>query len=212
MESTADRLASDRPGLRARRRAQTLDEIHWAAVELSDQHGFDNITVDDIAARAGVAARTFFRYFPTKESAVVYDRWGIATAIESRFTTADPPTMRLADIEAAVAEVIDTVIENDSGPAGAAEDVLLTYRVITTTPQLRAAAFAEHSARVGAVVESVADPAERSRTRLVLAVTYAVVGAAVNEWVDSHAAGHTDASLLAIYQKLCTQLRTISTQ
>jgi AcrR family transcriptional regulator len=34
---------------------------------LFGEHGYSTTTVDDIAARAGVTARTFFRHFPDKE-------------------------------------------------------------------------------------------------------------------------------------------------
>ncbi|MFV6026951.1 TetR family transcriptional regulator [Streptomyces sp. NPDC056264] len=41
-----------------------------AAARLLDEHGFAHTTVRDIAQAAGVGERTFFRYFPTKESLV----------------------------------------------------------------------------------------------------------------------------------------------
>ena len=58
--------------LRARRRRQTTADIHDAALRLAREVGFDNVTIEQISAEAGVSARTFFNYFPTKESAVVY--------------------------------------------------------------------------------------------------------------------------------------------
>lgn len=41
-------------------------ELAEAAQRLFLAHGFDQTSVDDIAAAAGVSRRTFFRYFPTK--------------------------------------------------------------------------------------------------------------------------------------------------
>ncbi|OLO25836.1 hypothetical protein PZ61_0236020 [Streptomyces sp. MNU77] len=45
-----------------------------SAIVLFAQKGFDQVKVSEIAARAGVTSRTFFRYFPTKETVVV-DIW-----------------------------------------------------------------------------------------------------------------------------------------
>ncbi|MFI0821080.1 TetR family transcriptional regulator [Streptomyces sp. NPDC021098] len=41
-----------------------------AAFQLFMEHGFEQTTVDDIVARAGVGRRSFFRYFPSKEDVV----------------------------------------------------------------------------------------------------------------------------------------------
>lgn len=50
-----------------RRRNSRLTELELLAMEMFAERGFGNVTVDEIAARAGVSARTLFRYFPVKE-------------------------------------------------------------------------------------------------------------------------------------------------
>jgi len=60
-----------RSGTRAIARAAVRAELSQAAFELTRQRGFENITVDDMAAAAGVSRSTFLRYFGTKEEAVL---------------------------------------------------------------------------------------------------------------------------------------------
>ncbi|WP_342749041.1 mycofactocin system transcriptional regulator [Nocardia nova] len=61
------------PRVRAGRKPSTsADELERVAFELFEQRGFDDTTVEDIAAAVGVSKRTFFRYFESKNDVV----WG----------------------------------------------------------------------------------------------------------------------------------------
>jgi AcrR family transcriptional regulator len=52
---------------RARKKAQTREQIRTIARDLFAEHGFEAVTIADIAARADVAVQTVFNHFPTKE-------------------------------------------------------------------------------------------------------------------------------------------------
>ncbi|MER5185622.1 TetR family transcriptional regulator [Streptomyces sp. NPDC002896] len=55
------------PGLRERKKLQTAQMLWETAIGLFLQHGFDNVTVTQIAAAANVSKMTVFNYFPAKE-------------------------------------------------------------------------------------------------------------------------------------------------
>jgi len=57
---------------RGRRPATTREEVARAALDLFNRQGYDETTVDQIAAAVGVSRRTFFRYFDSKRDVV----WG----------------------------------------------------------------------------------------------------------------------------------------
>jgi AcrR family transcriptional regulator len=53
--------------LQSRRRQQTRGEIIRAAFELFGRQGYENVSMDSVAAAAGVSRATLFNYFPQKE-------------------------------------------------------------------------------------------------------------------------------------------------
>jgi AcrR family transcriptional regulator len=57
-----------------------------AASRLFDAQGFDNTTVDQIAAAAGLSRATFFRYFKTKEDVALDDLQGMGQRVAAAFT------------------------------------------------------------------------------------------------------------------------------
>ncbi|WP_052068109.1 TetR/AcrR family transcriptional regulator [Rhodococcoides fascians] len=67
-------LVQERRGTTIRDTEGVARRLATAALDLFEAHGFDNVTVTDIAERAGVTSRTFFRYFPNKET-IVLDIW-----------------------------------------------------------------------------------------------------------------------------------------
>lgn len=60
-------------GLRERKKRERRHHIEEVALSLFEANGFEATTIDDIAAAADIAARTFFSYFPTKEDVALAD-------------------------------------------------------------------------------------------------------------------------------------------
>ncbi|MFG1624967.1 TetR family transcriptional regulator [Kribbella sp. NPDC049227] len=68
-------MTTEKPiGLRERKKAKTRAAIQEHALRLFRDQGYAETTVQEIAAAAEVSPATFFRYFPTKEDTVVFDR------------------------------------------------------------------------------------------------------------------------------------------
>ena len=73
---------------RARKKAQTREQIQRVAQRMFAERGFENVTITDIAGQADVAVQTVFNHFATKEELFFADRaeWvdGAAAAVRSR--------------------------------------------------------------------------------------------------------------------------------
>ncbi|PRY00471.1 TetR family transcriptional regulator [Allonocardiopsis opalescens] len=92
-------------GSREQNKAETRLAIQLAAVELFEEKGYDATTVDDIARRADVAPRTFFRYFPNKELTLFSE--DISGRLATLVTEAPAGLDPMAALRWAVTELMD---------------------------------------------------------------------------------------------------------
>jgi AcrR family transcriptional regulator len=81
-------------GRRERRKAQTRADVREAAQRLFCEHGFDAVTIADVAAAADVAVQTVFNHFESKEALFFDGRtpWveRLATGVSQRPAGSDP--------------------------------------------------------------------------------------------------------------------------
>lgn len=75
---------------RATGRAGVRHRLSTAAIDLFLANGYERTTVDDITEAAGVARRTFFRYFRTKEDAVFPDHDACLERVKEHLSRIDP--------------------------------------------------------------------------------------------------------------------------
>lgn len=91
------------PGVRAgRRRTTTKDHIANTAIELFDAYGFSEVSVDDVAVAAGIARRTLFRYYPSKNAIPWGDFDSHLQAFAAVLDAADPALPVRATLRAAL--------------------------------------------------------------------------------------------------------------
>jgi AcrR family transcriptional regulator len=69
--------ASEAVGVRERRKLATRDRLLAAAKAQFEKDGYDNVTVAQIAAAAGVTAKTLFQHFPSKEDLLMAELGGV---------------------------------------------------------------------------------------------------------------------------------------
>ncbi|MFF0014593.1 TetR family transcriptional regulator [Streptomyces sp. NPDC005374] len=133
-------------------RAAVRAQLAQVAFELFRREGFDKVTLDDLAAAAGVSRSTFLRYFGTKEDAVLgafegHDR-RVADALRARPADEDDWT--------ALRHALDAVVGRyHEDPAGA----LATTRLVYDTPSLCARHLEKQHSWRPALVEALVDRA-----------------------------------------------------
>ncbi|KQV26667.1 TetR family transcriptional regulator [Yonghaparkia sp. Root332] len=67
-----------------------LERVGHVALDLFREHGYDAVTMEDIARVVGHSRRTIFRHFPAKASLVWAGTDGFADAVKSELERIDP--------------------------------------------------------------------------------------------------------------------------
>jgi AcrR family transcriptional regulator len=172
--------------LRERKKQRTRDALLRAALELFATRGYEETTVDDIAAAVDVSQRTFFRYFAGKEETAFYVTRLAETQVVEAVRARPPGEAPLEALRRALLESWDTI--NETIEEIVPVDLhMRVYRVIESTPALlaahlrRATELEEELARIIAEREGLdvdADP----RPRIIVALFGGVIRVTERLW------------------------------
>ena len=117
-------------GLRERKKQRTRDAIQREAMRLFAERGYEETTIEQIAAAADISPSTFFNYFPTKEDVVLSDQYDPMWVEMLLSRPADEPLN--ATLRHLIAEGFGEVLRRD-------RDVILARsRLVLGVPALRA--------------------------------------------------------------------------
>jgi AcrR family transcriptional regulator len=130
------------------------DRLRQAALELYLEHGFDNVTVTQIAERAGLTRRSFFRYFPDKREVLFAGSERMPAAVAEAVLAADETASPLAAALEALAGVGAQLVEH-----------------------------IDHAAQRRAVIDASTELQERERTKLA-AIATAIAEALLRRQVE----------------------------
>jgi AcrR family transcriptional regulator len=168
--------------LRERNKARARTEIADAALRLFFDRGFEGVTVDEIVTAAGVSRRTFFRYFDTKEDALLSDYPELNARLTEALDAADPGDAMEA-IRAGLHRMADWYIERSDA-------VLARSKVIRETTMNVAARNLEFLTQwerdlADAVARQVGAEPGDLLPRTAAAIIVGAFRAALTQWVRS---------------------------
>jgi len=177
---------SPRTSTRDIARAAIRAELAQVALVLLGREGFDRVTVNDLAAAAGVSRSTFLRYFASKEEAVLgaFDDQGrqVADALRARPVDEDDWT--------ALRRALDTLIAiYRQDPVGS----LAMARLVQDTPALCARRLEKQSGWQPLLAATLAERHGATddpglRPTVLTAVALDCLNIAVSRWTDSDGA------------------------
>jgi AcrR family transcriptional regulator len=184
------------PGSREQRRAR----IERTALELFRRRGFDQVTVEDVCAEAGVAPATFYRHFGTKEEVVF--------AYRDEFTTALREALD-AGAQVAEEERLPVVLGEFAAFLESQRDLLaLRDQIVLGHPRLMQGTLAVQRDVEGALAPGLAQlrglPAPDAETLLEAGIGILVLRVALRSW---RAGG--GGSLLTATQQTLVRLRGV---
>ncbi|WP_419999147.1 TetR/AcrR family transcriptional regulator [Streptomyces boninensis] len=83
----------------------TAERLRKAALELFGERGYEQVTVTQIAERAGITRRSFFRYYPDKREVLFAGSEQLPPAVAAAVLAADPDAAPLAAVLDALAPI-----------------------------------------------------------------------------------------------------------
>jgi AcrR family transcriptional regulator len=137
-------------GLRDITRGAVRARLSEIAVDLFAEHGFDDVTVEQIADEAGISARSFHRYFRSKEDAVVGDLEPLGAVVADAFAARPQGEAVWESLLASFTLLLGRLgMDDDRGKR--------VMRVIASTASLRARNLEKHLSWAGILTPLIAD-------------------------------------------------------
>lgn len=165
---------------RASRKMKTFHHIQEEAMRLFLAKGYEETTVEEIAAAAGVSHMTVYRHFPTKESLVISDEYDPLIAAEIRRRPRNEPP--LDSVEYAIVTALSRIPESDF------ELFIARTRLILSTPALQQAiwvnAIATHRVIADALIDRGGFEGDSFDLKVIAAIAAVVSGVAALEWMQ----------------------------
>jgi AcrR family transcriptional regulator len=165
-------------GARARKKRETQRRISDKALELFLTKGYDSTTLDEIAAGAGIARRTFFSYFKTKEAILMaYVDGGFAPSFRPILLAQARGLTPLEAVQRSLLELFSARDEAES---------MAVHRLLESTEGLRTRMLAVPFKMERAVFEVLCEiwpaPEDRDRLRMVAVVSIGALRVAKEAW------------------------------
>ena len=159
-------------GLRERKKQKTREAIQRVALRLFEKQGYDETTIEEIAAAVEISPSTFFNYFPSKEDVVLLDAYDplVITLFKGR-PKDEPLNVAFRRVLGGMADVF----ERDK------ELVLARGRLFMDVPELRGRIWDEMERTQTFVTRLLAERTGRNRDDFELRVTARIVIAAIYE-------------------------------
>jgi AcrR family transcriptional regulator len=185
--------------------ALVRQRVAAAAFELFAARGYDATTVDHIAERSGIARRTFFRYFRSKDDVIFPDHDQLLREVRRVLDAADPAAPVQA-VCVAVRLVLDSYMREE-------QVSVLRYQLCRRVPQLRqreVAAVADYERAFshylrGRLPEQPGELPDTLRADVVAAAVVAAHNTVLRDWLR---AGGATAAPEALDAALGYVLRT----
>jgi AcrR family transcriptional regulator len=180
-------------GLAHRKRLLVRDELAEAALKLLAFQGFEETTIDQIVAAAGVSRRTFFRYFQSKEDVIVESLGEIGEELRAALDARPAGEAPATAVRQAFSVFVDELC------AESPEKELRLTRLILHTPALAARYLERQMEWKAAMAVSLAGrmgAAEHDlRPAVIAGVAFAALDAALHAWIDGYGERHLGALL-----------------
>jgi AcrR family transcriptional regulator len=159
-------------GLRERKKQKTKEAIQRVALRLFEKHGYDETTIEDIAAAVEISPSTFFNYFPTKDDVVQFDAYDpmVLSMLQQQ-----PRGTPLNVVLRRVLEPLGEVFRHD-------REILVTRaRLVLEVPELRGRIWEEIERSQALMTAALAQQSGRDPDEFELRVTVRVLIAAIWE-------------------------------